>query len=127
VQYKVVFFAKPNQGAITPLATGEILRYSSKFNYQKIYKQGTASPGATIAHNLGYVPKVRAWYVPSSNNTPLIVQVPANCLATPDWWNGNGGVTFPNIDSTNAYLGQPLDSGSSNVPGTWIYRIYLDS
>lgn len=117
IQYKVVFFAKDNQRAITPLPTNEILKYNSGFNYQKIYLSGTftnnTGSSTTIAHNLGYVPKVRAWFI----STTLSV---ANSLFSYDW-AGQGGYNIT-VDNSNATFDAIVGDGATTV----IYRIYLD-
>jgi len=119
VQYKVAFLAKDDQGAITPLPRSEILNYSSSFNYQKIYIGSSFANGGgatTIAHNLGYVPKVRAW-ITSSRSSPF----PANSLLSYDW---PGGSNFNiKVNSTNAVFDSISGYGTANI----LYRIYLDS
>lgn len=66
VLYKVALIAKPSQGTITPQPIGSDQFFNSGLNYQKIFRDtSTASSGTnqtvTINHNLGYVPRVRAF------------------------------------------------------------------
>jgi hypothetical protein len=67
--YKVVLFARANQGDISAQPVVQQRNFSSFTNYQKIYRDtvanvsfpaGTASTG-TITHDLGYVPKIRSY------------------------------------------------------------------
>lgn len=80
-QYKVVLFAKPDQGDVTPQPVTQQRNFSSFYNYQKIYRDYTsnfsyavgASTGV-ITHGLGYVPKVRMYvdnFSPASNTSAL--------------------------------------------------------
>jgi hypothetical protein len=69
VLYKVVIFAKPNQGNVTPQPFGTNTVFDSRLNYQKIAVDNVlsvteaafGSGSYTTAHNLGYVPKVRGY------------------------------------------------------------------
>lgn len=131
IQYKIAFFAKDNQGTITPLSTNEKLQYDSSTNYQKIYKSGSFSNGSSttiIAHNLGYIPKVREWIIPSSNTLGAggTITIPANSLVTPDWFTMYTATGFgTGIDSNNAYF-TSISNGSA-ISATILYRIYWDS
>ncbi len=131
IQYKVAFFAKDNQGAITPISTNEILQYDSSTNYQKIHSSGSFSNAAgttTINHGLGYVPKVREWIIPTSNTLAAggTITIPANTLVTPDWFTGYTNTGFATgIDTNNAYF-TSINNGSA-ISATILYRIYWDS
>lgn len=66
--YKVVIFARPGQGDITPQPVVQELNFSTAYNYQKIKRDsGPAAisipAGATanvdVTHDLGYIPKIR--------------------------------------------------------------------
>jgi len=72
VTYKIYLIAKNTMAKpITPIKTSNKLLYASEYNYQKIFMKGSValivSAGTTgtstlITHNLGYVPKIRAYY-----------------------------------------------------------------
>lgn len=130
VQYKVAFFAKDDQGLITPLPTNEVLQYSSKYNFQKIFESGSFSNGSSstvIAHGLNYVPKVRVWIVPSGSTLSAagFLTIPAGALVTPDWFYTYSSNNLIFVDSSNVTI-QTINNGST-VSGEVIYRIYLDS
>jgi|SRR5882757_594111 len=119
VDYKVAFLAKDDQNAITPIPTNEILNYLSSFNYQKIFASDTFANGGSptvVAHNLGYVPKVRAWGT-STLGSPFI----SGSMLSYDWF---GGSNFNvKIDTTNVTFDAITGYGTVNID----YRIYLDS
>ncbi len=126
IQYKVAFLAKSDQGSITPISTNEVLTYSSANNYQKIYLQSSfANSGSNtvIAHNLGYIPKVRVYFktTNSTAGTEGVYTVPAGAMMTLDWF-------YPNIyvDSSNLTI-TPVIDNVGTVAGTVYYIIYLDS
>ena len=130
IQYKVAFLAKDSQGTVTPIQTNEILAYDSANNYQKIFSSGSFSNGSgttTIAHNLTYVPKVRAWFDLSTSTTAGYgyVTVPSNSISTLDLWPQ----TYPQVEvnSTDALFASILDGNGAVASGTVYYRIYLDS
>lgn len=128
IQYKVAFIAKDTQGAITPIKTNETFYYSSKYNYQKIFTNGSfANSGANtvVAHNLGYIPKIRV-FINNTNSTlgsEGVFTVPANSMMTADWF----------YFATNIYSGltnatfTPVKDNIGTITGTVFYRIYLDS
>lgn len=130
IQYKVFFIAKDTQGAITPIGTSEILYYTSAFNYQKIYLSNNYSSTtgtSVIAHNLGYVPKVRTFFSPTSTqNNADGVSIPAGAMVTLDHYQY---ATNVQPDTANLTI---TDVSTSVTPRTTIngqvyYRIYLDS
>jgi hypothetical protein len=134
VGYKILIMTKNTQGNILPTGTNEDLYFNSAYNYQKIFMEGSvASPttgNVTVAHNLGYVPKVRAWYSPSANITAgdIGYTLPAGCMATLDWLNlYNNAIPQmygqETVDSTNLVF-SPMNGVSA---GTLDYRIYLDA
>lgn len=119
IQYKIVFFAKDMQGLTTTIPTNEILTYDSSFNYLKIFSSGTfanntGSP-SVVTHNLGYVPRVRAW-ITTSSSSPYT----ANSLLSYDW-PGNSNFNIE-VDSSSATFDAIVGYGTVNV----LYRIYLD-
>ena len=58
-------------GDYSPVSTSNPTILNTDLNYFKIFKDGYTT-GASVAHNLGYIPHVLAWY--SSNGTvkPLV-------------------------------------------------------
>lgn len=120
IDYKVVFLSKDDQSAITPIPTAEILNYLSSFNYQKIFKQNRFSNGGSpkvVSHNLGYVPKVRAWGTSTLGGAPF----PSGSMLSYDWF---GGSNF-NIEVGTSDVTFDLITGYGTV--VIDYRIYLDS
>lgn len=139
IQYKVALIAKNNQGNITPTPTNEILVYNSSANYQKIKTKGSVafSPvsgvqnSALAMHNLGYIPKVRAFYIPSQSSTSTslgIFTLPANVITTFDMW---APLQIRIDDTTVTFFddeGNVTPPSPPTVPpGTIDYRIYLDA
>lgn len=66
--YKVVLFARPSQGNITPQPVTQARNFSSFYNYQKIFRDSTfdfslpvGTSTAILTHGLGYVPKIRTY------------------------------------------------------------------
>lgn len=130
VNYKVAFLAKDTQGILTPIPTNEKLYWHSKYNFQKVSTSGSfANSGSNtaIAHGLGYVPKVRAFFVTTNDTTGAegIVTVPAGSLMTLDWFLSI--FTSVYVDSSNLTFTPIQDSVPSTVPGTVNWRIYLDN
>lgn len=72
--YKIYLIAKNDQGEIEPLTSTIETNFDSRYNYHKIYTQGRvvhnttsgSTTTTTVSHPLGYVPKVKAWYVTST-------------------------------------------------------------
>lgn len=132
IQYKVAFIAKDTQGAITPLATNETTYYSSKYNYQKYLPSlGSSFPSTTgsttITHNLNYVPKVRAFFSPSSTaNNADSISIAANSIVTLDHYQY---ATNINVNTTQAIFTDVSTTVSPRTTrsGTMFYRIYIDS
>lgn len=130
IQYKVFFIAKNTQGSLTPLTSSQKIFYSSAYNFQKIDFVGSfavsTSASTTVSHNLGYVPKVRAWFVPTNATGGIegIYTVPAGSMMTLDWFNAS-----VQVNATNVVFSIVLDNSSPTVgiPGTMEYRVYLDS
>jgi len=127
ILYKVVFFAKSDQNALTTIPNNQVLNYSSEFNYQKVYLQDSfANVGMTtsVAISLGYIPKVREWITVTNNTSAAsgFLTIPAGTLVTPDWFFGNPYITV----STTSVNFISVDNGST-VAATVTYRIYLDS
>lgn len=132
VRYKVLFIAKETQGIITPIATSEILYYTSKYNYQKYLPANgssfaSTSGTTTIAHNLGYVPKVRAWFSPTStSNNADSISIPAGSIVTLDNYQYATNV-YANATSVIFTDVSPSVSPRVSVNGTMYYRAYIDS
>ncbi len=66
VLYKVALIAKSDQGDIDPQPTGANTLFDSRLNYQKIAVDNKSASSGTnqtviVAHNLGYIPKVRVF------------------------------------------------------------------
>lgn len=132
VQYKVLFIAKDTQGSITPLSTNEILIYSSAYNYQKYLPTlgssfASTTGTTTVNHPLGYVPKVRAWFSPTStSNNADGISIPAGSITTMDNYQYATNVT---VNTTAAMFSDVSTTVSprTTVNGTVFYRIYIDA
>jgi len=137
ILYKVALFSKINQGSIQPLPTNEENYFDSLYNYHKIYLQDffavSTSANTSIQHNLGYIPKVRSFFQPTSSSIGIdgIYTVPAGAMATLDWWTGAGSGASADIqiDTSNAVFTPIQDSSSTpnGINGTQHYLIYLDA
>ena len=121
VLYKVCLIAKPNQGTITPQSIGTNTFFKSKFNYQKIAVDGSnsvsiGSSGSgtfTIAHSLGYIPKIRPFFQLNSDSS-------MNELV-----NSNLGTPDISIDNNNVYI--TLNAPIAGLVGTLYTRVYYDA
>ena len=96
--------------APTASATNNTLYFNTKYNYQKLVKEGQVTAGSTatvISHNLGYIPKVDIWQLFSS-------YISGWCLVQDTY-------SFSNTNLQNVQL-----SNSSLLlkNGTYYYRIY---
>lgn len=134
VQYKVYALAKNTMAApIAPLQTNQKLAYSSAVNFQKIVLKGTTSisvaagvsgSSATITHNLGSIPKIRAFFIDGSSRVfalnqwqPLISGgIPQSVVAVE-----------AHITSTTLTFTSDQSGFGNGVSGNIDYRIYLDS
>lgn len=129
VTYKIYLIAKNTMAfPIMPLPTNNILLYNSSDNYQKAFLRGTVainvSGGATgfsndIIHNLGAIPKIRAYFLPASNPTTV-------------YGINNPPLSAPAIEAhiTTTDLVFYSDQGAIAAPGVngnIEYRVYLDS
>lgn len=122
VHFQIYLIAKNTMAnPITPIATTDILAFSSEFNYQKIFLKDTVAlnviAGAvgfstTTPHTLGYVPKIRAFCVNGSNQVTKLNQneVEAHLTAS--------GLVFYSDQSGFSQSGISI-----NIE----FRIYLDS
>jgi hypothetical protein len=125
-EYKIVLFSKNQQGELTPIPTEESQRYSSQYNFQKIYMQDEipfnltsgASQSSTIIHDLGYEPKVRAWFNTGSRIYPI--QYVVGTLVS-NQYNIECRIT----DTTVQFFIDAARSGLTQT-GNIEYRIYLD-
>lgn len=128
IQYKVVFFTKIGQGKITPLPTNELLYFTTKYNYHKIFLQNSYLVSTTryevVTHGLGYTPKVRAFFTPTTSTSGAegVYTIPAGSLTTLDWYKCE--VT---TGTTQVTLSPLFDSSGTAINGTEEYRIYLDA
>lgn len=122
VQYKLYLMAKNTMASpITPSNQVENTNFDTRLNYQKVAFSGSTtlnvsagSTGSTsVAHNLGYVPNVRAFWFDSGSST--------TCRSIRNYAQvkiGTSNVTF--------YTDQGGFSGFG-VNGTIQYRIYYDA
>lgn len=124
VTYKAYLFAKNVMAQpVNPLPTAEILQYSSAFNYQKIFAKGTVNltvangftGSVSVIHDLGYIPKVRAYRTDSGS--PTILRPVSN-----------GAVSDPQVEITNTVLTFYADNTGfgAGINTDIQYRIYLD-
>lgn len=123
IMWKALFFSRNTQGAITPQIINDQTYFTSvERNYQKVaFKDSvtfnlTSGSGqtASLSHNLGYVPMVRAYYIQTT---------PSNRLDS--LW---GGYRIE-IRVTETTLSFVLDSAFSNITcnGRIEYKIYYDN
>lgn len=127
VTYKVYLLAKNKMAQpITPLASNQKLAYSSAFNFQKIFMKDTVSinvaagatgSSATITHNLGYIPAIRAFFVDGSNNVYSLNQLQS----------GTNSIQAHLTATTLVFTSDQSAFGAPGVSGNIDYRIYLDS
>jgi len=120
VDYKVAFLSKDDQEAITPIPTNEVLNYLSSFNYQKIFDGDRFANGGVptvVSHNLGYVPKVRAWGTSTLGGAPF----PTGSMLSYDWF-GDSNFNIK-VSTTDVTFEAITGYGTVNID----YRIYLDS
>lgn len=120
--YKIFLMAKNIMAQpITPLPVNEDIFLASKYNYQKIAFADTSAlsvadntaGGVPVSHNLGYFPKVRAWWFDAATPTicrPLTSARIQTRISTTD-------VTFF-VDNTFGV--------GANTNGKIEYRIYYD-
>lgn len=132
IQYKVAFIAKDTQGAITPITTNETVYYSSRYNYQKYLPSLSSSFSSTtgstpITHNLGYVPKVRGFFSPTStSNNADGISITAGSIVTLDHYQYATNVYVNTTQATFTDVSTSV-SPRATVNGTVFYRIYIDS
>lgn len=130
IQYKVAFIAKDNQLPFSPIKTNEMLYYSSKYNFQKVFLNDSFAStigNTSITHGLGYVPKVRAFFSPTStSNNADGISITAGSIVTLDHYQYATNVY---VNATQAIFTDVSTSVSprNRVNGTMYYRIYLDS
>lgn len=118
--------------------------FDSRKNYLKIFDQDSTTMNrpatldgtyfvyyteATINHNLGYTPIVRAWYSPSSDNTYYPVNgQKSNVFGLS--YHTTAGFTFfiDEITATTVRFRAERDSGAGSLSGTFTfyYKIYVD-
>lgn len=122
VMWKAALIAKNNQGSISPLPVNEVINFDSRlYNYQKIAFQGeipvTLTSGSgfttTVTHNLGYVPRVRAFFQHYTSQEKMT-----------DLWNWTAIETRPTTTDVTFFL-EPTNS-FINATGQIEYRIYYD-
>jgi hypothetical protein len=130
IEYKVVFFAKNTQEILEPLSSVLDLFYTSAVNFQKVFSTGefnsSTSSSTSITHDLGYAPKARAWFIPTSPTYGAdgIYELPAGAMTTLDWF-----LDTVQINTTEVIFSVIADSNStpSGIGGIVQYKIYLDS
>lgn len=124
--YKVVLFAMPGQGNVTPQLVGQATNFNAKYNYQKIFRDskfdfnlpiGTTS--SVITHNLGYIPKIRTYVNDLSFHTSTGLY---------DFGYFISQYTIFQITITTTKITYFIDnsSGATNMTGTMYTRIYYD-
>lgn len=133
IQYKVYLLAKNSMALpIRPIATAERISWSSRYNYQKIAAQGTinltVASGSTgsvvVTHNLGYVPKIRAFL--------FYAATPTVCQSLSDDNNGNFGSIYSvqsKVTSTDVTFYADRNNWSGVPPALNVnieYRVYQD-
>lgn len=120
--FKIALIAKNGQGRIAPLATNQILAYNSAFNYQKVFLKGpipfnlagtNTTKSAVVNHNLGYVPKVRAFYQETSG---LLRMLPISNYSIE-----------PRPDTANVTFYHDAYWDTVAINGNIEWKIYLDS
>lgn len=142
VLYKVALIAKKGQGNITPQPNGANVAFDTRLNYQKILSDTITSLSinngvntrTTIAHSLGYIPKVRSFIERSSS---FGADLPAGLYeagfyarygfsvgTTLGGYDSTSGVL---MDTTNVYTELNNQSGRGNFTGTLFTRIYYDA
>lgn len=132
IYYKVFCIAKKTQGTITPIPTGQILKYSSAQNYQKIAIDQvvplTLALGSTttqsIAHGLLSVPSTRAYveYLTAGKLWPVSRN---QHVSTGLGAANNPLVTDIKINATT--IDYVFNNSGGNVNINFHYRIYLES
>jgi hypothetical protein len=130
VLYKVFLLAKPNMAQpVTPIAVSEPASLNSQFKYQKIFAQDKlnltvafgSSGSVSVAHNLGYIPNVRAWWFDGGSPTVCrpISFSPGNTTGT--------GVDSPQVQidtSRVTFFSDQRNGFSVGINGTIGYTIY---
>lgn len=131
LQYKIYLIAKNTMAQpLTPIPTNQILTYDSSKNIQKILTSrtvainvagGAVGSSSSIAYTLGYIPKIRAFFLPTATPTTVF---PLNQIVVPP-------TTAPQIEAhiTPTALVFFCDNtlGLSTISGNIECRIYLDS
>jgi len=133
VTFKVYLLAKNSMlYPIEPIETNNIIIYSSENNYQKIFDKGTiainvasGANGSTgsITHNLGYIPKVKAFFLPSSAPTNVFA---LNQVISPAL--GDAPAIYANITTSTLYFSSDQTYFTApGVTGNIEWRIYYDN
>lgn len=125
--YKVALYTRKNQGDIERLPISQVLAYRTSRNFQKIafddsvaFSLSTSDDQtATVLHNLGYIPRVRAFFVRDDNGRV----VP---LGFVDAAAGEDYYVEVRVDTTTVTFFQDASFASMNVAGRIEYRVYLD-
>lgn len=143
VQYKVALIAKPGQGSITPQPIGDDIVFNTEFNYQKILSDESSSISVangsdyieTIPHNLGYIPKVRAFIeIPSSFGSYTtaglyefltFANASLSQTTSPDASAEHKSGVY--LDNSNVYVGIGNKAGVGTLNGTLYVRTYYDA
>lgn len=127
LSYKVLLIAKNTQGLVDTFNTDDVLQYSSGFNYPKIFKQGElvynltsgAGKSVSVAHDLGRIPKVSAWYQEDGGRMLSLshVELPST---------GGSYQIETRIDNSNVTFHLEAFRSTKTINGNLEYRIYLD-
>ena len=73
IYYRLYGFEPSGSAAIVPATSGNASNFilNTDYNYCKLLRKGTAAVGATISHNLGYIPQVLVWQVANGWTMPV--------------------------------------------------------
>jgi hypothetical protein len=129
--YKVIIFAKSNQGLVTPQPIGSKFHFNSAYNYQKIAvddvrtvtipNTGTNTT-ISVPHNLNYIPKVRSfmenWIDGMGTLQPGLVDW--------GWWSSASLADNWRLDTNNVYYDTIASAFGANQTMTFHTRVYFD-
>lgn len=126
--YKVVLFARKDQGNVTPQPVAQQLAFSARYNYQKIFRDSifpfsfaVGTTTAVLTHGLGYIPKVRS-YVDNfsfADNTVSLYDF--------GYFLSQYNIFQLYMDETTVKYYIDNSSGSVPLTGTLYTRIYYDT
>jgi len=131
VTYKIYLLAKNTMAVpVNTITTNQKAQFDSRYNYQKIALQGTtaisvasgASSGVSVTHNLGYIPKIKAFFLPSSAPTTVYA---LNYIITPP--SGAPDIYAEITTTTVTFASDQTGFGAPGVAGNIEWRIYYES